>query len=207
MRKLVSPAIVCALCLIASVAFGQQIDFGLGFSGVKSPTISTASSDHLPANMGSGTWISAGGSALIKKHFGIGAEVAWRAKQNLYPQGTGGVFFGYQPYRPIFYDFNAVYGAQFGKSAGADLMAGFGGANIRWYTAQYSCDFTGCYNYQSENHLLGHFGGRLKLYPTKGSIFIAPEAHLYMIRNNSRFSSGYVTRFGIMLGYTFRPGE
>lgn len=206
-RKLISTAIVFAVCLMGSAAFGQQIDAGLGFSGAVAPTLSAPTSDHSPANLGSGTWISVGGNALFKKHFGVGAEVAWRASQNLYPVGTGGTFFGFQPYRPIFYDFNAVYGTQFSKAAGADLMAGIGGAAIRFYTPFFTCDFSGCFNYQTDNHFLGHFGGRLKLYPTKGSIFIAPEAHLYLINGANKFSSNRVTRFGIAIGYTFRPGE
>ncbi len=196
-------------------AAAQQIDFGLGFSGATQPTVSATGLGETPVNMGTGTWISLGANFLIKKHLGFGGEAAWRAKQNQFLNTIPNVGTFLQPFRPILYDFNGVYGAQLGKAAGVDLMAGIGGVSTRYYGV-INCSFSGCVNYQSSNHFLGHFGGRLKLYPTKGNIFVAPEAHLYLIHNNVDVNnqlgliarhSNYLTRFGIMFGYTFRPSE
>jgi hypothetical protein len=148
------------------------------------------------------------GTVLVNKHIGFGAEVTWRARQSVYPvRDQTGAVVDIRPFRPIFYDFNAVFGTQPSKSVGFDAMAGFGVASTRFYTQFFTCTSFGCSNYNSTNHLMGHFAGRLKFYPTKGSIFVAPEVHLYTIRNNAEFSSGVVTRFGIALGYTFRPSE
>ena len=54
----------------------------------------------------------------------------------------------------------------------------------------------------SSNHLLGHFGGGIKIY-VHGNFFVRPEANFYLIRNNYEFSAGYGTRVGASIGYTF----
>ncbi len=53
---------------------------------------------------------------------------------------------------------------------------------------------------------MGHVGGGVRLFVTK-SIFIRPEAHLYIVHNNVEFSGSRVTRFGASIGYAFRNKE
>jgi hypothetical protein len=145
--------------------------------------------------MGGGTYLSFSGDYTPWKQFGFGGEIAWRASQNLY--------LGYQPYRPIFYNFNAVYAPKFNSHAGAELLAGIGAESLRFYTNYYTCNYiSGCTNYTSSNHFMGVFGGGLKLYP-KGGFFIRPEVRVYLIHNNYEFNSGHAIRPGVSIGYTF----
>lgn len=201
MRK-VSAVIVgmfSLLFLLSSTAAAQQIDAALGFGTVTAPSAEQAGATFTPQTIGGGTFMTVSADVLPWKGFGFGGEVAWRAKQNLYG--------GYQPFRPIFFDFGAVYAPQLGsKRVAADLQAGIGVQSARFYTPTYNCSFTGCTNYVSSNHFMGHFGAGLRLYATE-RFFIRPEAHVYLVKNNFEFSGSRSSRFGVSIGYTFRPSE
>ena len=81
-------------------------------------------------------------------------------------------------------------------------MAGIGGETTRFYLPFFTCGvISGCTNFTSSTHFMGHFGGALRLYVFR-HMFIGPEAHLYLIHNNSEFSSGRATRFGVSIGYS-----
>ncbi len=49
---------------------------------------------------------------------------------------------------------------------------------------------------------MGDFGGGIRFYVWH-SVFVRPEARLYLINNNVEFSSGYALRYGISIGYSF----
>jgi hypothetical protein len=131
---------------------------------------------------------------LLRHRFGVQGEMSWRASRNLYQ--------GYEPFRPIFYDINGIWAPRLGKRLGAEVMAGIGAESARFYPGSYTCNFFTCTNYVSTNHFLGHFGGGVKFY-VWGNLFVRPEAHLYLIRNNREFSSGRAQRFGASIGYSF----
>lgn len=194
-KKLPLLATICLLFFVALSAQAQQFDLAFGGGGLLAPSASAASSTHLPQTQAGGTYLAVSGDVLIKNHFGVSGEMAWRASQNVYG--------GFQPYRPLLWDFNAIYAPRKGR-IGGDLMAGIGAETIRFYQPFFSCGFTGCTNYVSSNHFLGHFGAGLRLYPV-GNFFIRPEAHVYLIHNNFEFSSNYATRVGVSIGYTFGP--
>lgn len=194
MRKLILVPFFCLL--IAAISQGQQIDAAFGVSTITSPSVTNVPDTFTPQSISGGAYPTLSANVIFLRNFGIGGEVSWRAKQDVY--------FGFQPYRPIFYDFNAVYAPNFGKRAGADLMAGIGAESLRFYQPYYTCGFTGCTNYSSSNHFLGHFGGGLRLY-VRGNVFVRPEAHIYLVHNNFEFNSGKIGRFGMSIGYTFRP--
>lgn len=206
LRKLSFFAAICTVLLMVSAAHAQRFDVAFGASTVmaKGTTGSLVTGD-LAQTIGGGTFLNFGGTLLLKKNFGFGGEVAWRAKQNLYG--------GYQPFRPIFYDFNGVYAPMIGKHAGVDLMAGIGAETARFYTPTFTCGFTGCTNYVSQTHFMGHFGGGVRLY-VSGHFFVRPEAHLYLVHNNVLssssnlpFSSNYATRVGVSIGYSLGGAE
>lgn len=185
--------------ILAGDAAAQQIDAALGFGTVTAPSASSAGPTFQPQSIGGGTFINAGADVLPWHGFGFGGEVAWRATQNLYG--------GFQPFRPIFFDFGAVYAPQLGsKRVAGDLQAGIGVQSARFYTPTFNCSFSGCTNYVSSNHFMGHFGAGLRLYATE-HFFVRPEAHVYLVRNNFEFSGSHATRFGVSIGYTFRPAE
>jgi len=191
-------AAFCLILLSGSAAFAQQFDlaFGVGTVIGQSASDGLTNPDHTPQSIGGGGYPAFSGDFLfIKKYFGVGGEVAWRAHQNV------DIFFN--PYRPILYDFNAVYGPPLGKKVQADLQGGIGLESLRFYQPFFTCSFTGCTNFQSSNHFLVHVGGGLRFYVTN-SIFIRPEAHFYFVHNNFEFSGPRVNRYGVSIGYSLK---
>lgn len=180
---------------LLGTANAQQIDAAFGFNAVHATSAANASSSYSPQSIGGGLTPSFSADFLLTHHFGAGAEFSWRGSKSDYQASTFNI-----PYRPFFYDFNAVWAPPVTKYITPELMAGIGAENIRFYVAP-SCGIN-CQNYSTSNHFLGHFGGGVRLY-VRGNFFVRPEAHWYLIRNNHDFSSPYATRFGASVGYTF----
>ena len=180
-----------------AVAQAPQFDMGFGFGTVIGQPASNAigSVDHFPQSIGGGGYPVFSGDFIFKGAFGVGGEVAWRAHQNVDP------FF--QPYRPIFTDFNGVYAPNLGKKAQAELQGGIGWETIRFYQPFFTCSTFGCQDFVSSNHFLGHVGGGIRIYVTS-SVFLRPEAHFYFIHNNVEFSGPRASRYGVTLGYSFK---
>lgn len=172
----------------------QQLDVGFGTRTVTVPSSST-STDTFAPQIGGGAYPTFSADYLFVHNVGVGGEVSWRASRDLY--------LGYQPYRPIFYDFNGVWAPSLGKHAQAELMGGIGAQSTRFYQSYYSCGFAGCTDYTSSNHFMGHFGGGVRLY-VHGPIFIRPEAHLYLVHNNVEFSGSREASFGLSIGFSSR---
>ena len=164
LRKLTLPSIFCFFVLLNLPAYSQQFDAAFGVGTVTAPAgKADATGTFFPSNRG-GLYPSFSADVLIKHHLGVQGEVAWRASQNLYG--------GYQPYRTILYDFNGIYAPQLGKKVAAELMAGLGGEDLRFYTGVYTCNFVSCTNYVSSNHFAGHFGGGVRFYVGTICLFV-----------------------------------
>jgi hypothetical protein len=174
-------------------AFGQQFDAAFGVSTTKSAAASTSSGLSFPSD-GGGAYPGFSGDLLFHGRLGAEGEVDWRASQGLYG--------GYQPYRPVFYAINGIYVPRITKNLSAELLAGIGGESVRFYGYTSCSSFFGCTTYSSSNHFMGDFGGGIRAYIWH-SLFIRPEARVYLIHNNAEFSSGTVARFGASLGYSF----
>jgi hypothetical protein len=178
--------------LLGRPAQAQQFDLSAGLSGLTGP-----SSTDLQT-IGGGAYPTFGLDFLFFHNLGVGFNAAFRAKQNLYQ--------GQLPFRPFFYDVDAVYAPPLGKRAQLELSAGIGAESLRFYTPSFQCSFTGCTNFVSSNHFLGQFGAAIRLYVTP-RIFIRPEAHLYEVHNNIEFPGSRATRFGVSIGYSFKNQE
>jgi hypothetical protein len=181
----------------------QQIDFAVGAGTLLSAKYTSSSQGYLPATEKGGNYPSVSADVLLKKHFGLSGEFAFRARQGLYN--------GYQGFRPVLYDVNALYAPRLGEKTTADLMAGIGGERAIFYNRFATCGSTyvstyvsGCTVYISSNHFLGHIGAGVRYYFWH-NFFVRPEAHLYFIHHNFEFNSNYVGRLGVSLGYTFSP--
>jgi hypothetical protein len=184
-----------ALCLMAPTAQAQvQLDAAFGVSGIKGTSAVDASGNFFPQDVGGGAFPTFSGDFLLFKHFGIGGEVSWRATRNLSQ--------GFLPFRPIFYDFGAVFAPPLGKHAAAEFTTGIGGESIRFYQGFLTCNFFSCTNFTSSNHLLWEVGGGLRLYAWH-NVFVRPEARFYLVRHNLEFSSNHATRLGVSVGYSF----
>ena len=203
MRKLSLFITLVTMLLLAAGLQAQEFDAAFGFGTVKAPAASTNSSGSFPSLSG-GLYPSFSANVLFWHHLGIGGNVAWRARQAPY-YGTNASSFVFLPYRPIFYDFNAVYGRTFQKKFGADVMAGIGGEDLRFYTPYYNCSAFSCTNYQSSNHFAFHVGGDIRYY-VWGHMFVRPEVHYYVVHNNVEFNNVNASRFAVSIGYSFLPG-
>jgi hypothetical protein len=197
LKKLRLAVCLCVPLFLGVAAQGQQLDIAFG-AGTVSSAESTFSASSFEQSLRGGTYLAFSGDALIKGNFGVQGEVAWRASQSRYQ--------GVLPYRPLFWDFNAIYAPRFNKYVGAEAMAGIGAESIRFYTGPNYSYFGGYTNYTATSHFMGDFGGGLKLYPA-GNFFVRPEVRLYLVNNNEFFSSGRVVRYGMSIGYTFGGKE
>ena len=197
MRKLSLMVVLVLPFLMHSTIRAQEFDAAFGVGTLTAPSASNASGNHAPVSESGGAYPVFSADLLLKRQFGVSGELAWRASRNLYA--------GFQPYRPLLYDFNGIYAPKLGKHAGAELMAGIGWESLRFYQPFLTCGAITCTNFVSSNHFMGHFGGGFRYY-VHGHFFVRPEAHLYLVRNNVEFSSPMATRFGVSLGYTFAPG-
>jgi hypothetical protein len=194
LKKLTLFASFLVFCLFETTVHGQQVDAAFGVGSLSSAAGKTSGGFFFPTT-GGGAYPTFSADFLLHHRFGVEGEISWRASQNLYG--------GFQPYRPIFYAFNALWAPRLAKPITAELMAGIGGENLRFYTPTVQCSsFTGCTNYVSSNHFMGDFGGGIRAYFWRDA-FIRPEVRLYLIHNNAEFSSGYAARYGVSLGYSF----
>ena len=180
-------------CSIAVSAFGQQLDIAFGVSTTSSSAPTTNNGLFFPSDHG-GAYPGFSADFLVYHRLGIEGELYWRASQALYG--------GYQPYRPVFYAFNALWAPRLTKNLTAEILGGIGGQDLRFYGFVNCSAFFGCTNYSSSNHFMGDFGGGIRAYIWH-NVFIRPEVRLYLINNNAEFSSDHVLRYGGSLGYTF----
>lgn len=188
--------VIFSIAALLGAGHAQQMDAAFGFGTIHATSASQASSSYTPQSIGGGLTPSISADFLLRHNFGINGELSWRASRNEYviPLTTQTI-----PFRPFFYDFNAIWVPRVTERFSPEVMAGIGGENTRFYVAQ-SCG-SGCQNYATSNHFLGHVGGGLRFYVTR-NLFVRPEAHLYLVHNNNEFSSPYATRFGASIGYT-----
>lgn len=187
-------ACLAALVWSSAAAAQQQIDVAFGVNTTTAPGASEADDSHTPQSLTGGAYPSFSADVLFYKNLGFQGEFAWKASR--------GVWQGVQPYRPFFYDFNAIYVPKLANRTYLELMAGLGSEATRYYQPFQTCDFYTCKNYVTINHFMGHFGVGMKVYATR-NLFVRPEAHLYLVNDNQEFSSGRAVRYGVSVGYTF----
>ena len=186
--------------LCASPAQAQQFDVDIGGGTLLSKAYNTSSLTAVNGSEKGGTYLNIGLDVIpFKRRLGFAFETAWRASQ-------GKTIYG-QPYRPILYDFNAMYQPTLGKKAGLDLWAGIGAQSTRFYTAlPTSCSyFSGCTYYLSSNHFMEHLGAGIRYYVWH-HVFFRPEIHYYHVNNNTNdFSSDNLFRVGASIGFSIGP--
>lgn len=193
---------VSALFLTATFAHAQDFDAAVGGSTLFSTKNPTASLAFLPPPERGGVYPNASIERTFKNHFGYNAEFVFRYKRELYN--------GYQPVRPMLYDFNGVYVSRLngifpGRIAKRTRIAftgGVGGETVLFYTQYGNCSFSACAASVNANHFLVHAGAEIR-YMLYHRLFIRPEANLYHIFDNSEFHSDNVLRLGASIGLNF----
>ncbi len=191
-----------AVFLVPTFAQAQQFDVAVGggtLFSTKNPTASLAFEP--PAEKG-GVYPNVSIERTFKNHFGYSAELAFRYHRDLYN--------GYQPVRPIFYDFNGVYvsrlngifPARVAKKTRIDFTGGVGGESLLFYTQYGNCNYSACAASVNSNHFMVHAGAEVR-YMLWHRLFIRPEANLYHVFDNYEFHSDNVLRLGASFGVTF----
>jgi len=193
LKKLIFIAITVGFCLLAASAFGQGFDAAFGVGSIDSAKAVTTNGLTFPSLRG-GLYPGFSADLLIHRRIGFEGELFWKGSQGLY--GVN------QPYRPIFYNFNAIWAPRISKNFTAEVLGGIGGEDLRFYGILNFSQLAGYTNYTSSNHFMGDVGAGLRAYFWHDA-FIRPEMRLYLINNNVEFSSGRVLRYGVSLGYSF----
>lgn len=146
-----------------------------------------------------GTFGKAGADIMLTPHLGVGAETDFRFSQGSYAGLT---------YRPVFYDFNAIWIPTFRfKRVVPELQAGLGGANLKFYYPQSYCDaFAGCSSsnsfIESSNHLQVHLEAGIRFYVTP-HIFVRPQIDAHYVNNFFQFGDNWVPEYGASIGWSF----
>jgi hypothetical protein len=192
-----------AVAAFSNFAQAQKVDVAFGVSTVIAPSASSCSGDcQVPQSLGGGAFPGFSGDVIFWHNLGLGGEVNWRGSQ-----GSG--YYASQlgvNYRPLFYNFNAVYSPKIASHAYLELVAGIGAMSTRLYECD-DCGIAGGSSLvASSSHFDGDFGGGLKLY-VKHGFFVRPEARFYLINNDTNFAGNHAARVGASIGYTFGGGH
>jgi hypothetical protein len=194
LKKLSLFVIAIASLTYATNGLAQGLDVAFGVSSLVSAktVFNTSTGLYYPSERG-GAYPGFSADFLMHKNMGIEGELFWRATQGIY---------GQQPYRPILWNFNAIWAPRIDKHLAGELLAGIGATDTRFYGLISYSPFSGYTNYVSSTHFDGDLGAGLRAYFWHGA-FLRPEIRLYLINNNVEFSSDKVVRYGVSLGYSF----
>jgi hypothetical protein len=194
LRKFALLTSACTVLLFSALAPAQQIDLAAGYNTLLASKYNTSLQTFQPSSEKGGGYPSVSADVILKDRWGFNIETSWRTKQASYS-------YGYEKYRPILSDVNALYRMPVNKKIDVDLMAGIGIASNR-FNLLASCAIPGCINYTNSNHFMDDLGVGVRYY-VKRKLFIRPELHYYHIQNNFEFNSDNLIRVGASIGYTF----
>jgi hypothetical protein len=140
---------------------------------------------------------------MLTPHFGIGGESDFGFSQRDYA-GLN--------YRPVFYDFNAIYTpVRTLKRIVPQFQAGLGAVSLKFYYPQQYCDaFAGCSTnstyLESSNHFQLHLAGGVRFYATH-HLFIQPQIDAHYVNNFFQFGSNWVPQYSASVGWSFGSRE
>jgi hypothetical protein len=146
-----------------------------------------------------GFFLGLGGDLMLRKHYGVGAEI------NLQPGQSN---YGPLQYRQTFYDFNGIYAPINQKRAVLQLQGGIGGARTSFSFTQNACVGTAVCSSQnqpvgSSSHFQVHVGVGVQVFVTE-HIFIRPQFDLHYVPGlTQQFGSNLVPAGTVWLGYNF----
>jgi len=189
------------VALFASFAHAQQIDIAAGMSTTLSSGYSGSGQIYAPAAEKGGGFPSVSVGYLFGNLFGQKDRLGFNGEFTI--RGTEGLYNGYQKYRPAFYDANLVFAPLVRPRIRAEVMGGVGAQSVIFYNKFGTCNPTysgGCTTYISSNHFMVHAGVGVRYYAWH-NFFVRPEAHLYIVPNNTQFHSDFVGRVGVSIGY------
>jgi len=194
-----------AMAAFSNFAHAQKMDIGFGAGTTLAPDASFVSGVESAPSLKGGTFLGVNGDVLFWHNLGFGAEVFWRAGSTNCAVALCGADSGVT-YRPVLYNFNAVYSPKLASHAYLELVGGIGALDTHYSACTgvgVSCG--GSQLISSSNHFDVDLGGGIKLYPSHSGFFIRPEARFYWVNNGTAdYSSNHASRVGATIGYTFR---
>ena len=200
-RKAICVSIGLFLATQLSMAQSANVYGGVGTaidssSNQSIDTFSTGSPFTTPKL--NGTFANVGASILFTKHYGIGADVSWRASKGAY----AGLL-----YRPLFYNFDGVWEPVSTKHFEPEIHAGIGGMRLGYSFSQTQCDaFGGCSTssqpVENSNHFQLHAAAAARLYVTD-HVFVRPGIDFHYVPNLFQFGSNSVPEYTLGVGYSF----
>ena len=208
MSKLIRSTLPIVFAMFIGATFAQaqsglDVYFGAGTatdssSGQRIDTFGTGTPFTTPSM--AGTFGKVGADYMLKPWIGVGAETDFRFSQGAYAGLS---------YRPLFYDFNAIWTptAHKLKRVVPELQAGIGGTHISFYQNASFCDaFAGCSSsnqfVESSNHFQTHLEAGVRLYATQ-HLFIRPQVDAHYVNNFFQFGSNWVPEYGGSIGWSF----
>ena len=198
-----------AICVSIGLFIGAQLSmaqsvnayFGVGTaidssSNQKIDTFATGSPFTTP-KLG-GAFPDIGASVMFTKHFGVGADVSWRASKAAY----AGLL-----ERPLFYNFDGVWQPVETRHFVPEIHAGIGGMKLGYSYSQTGCDpFGGCststQSVESSSHFQAHFAAAARFYVTD-HVFIRPAVDGHYVANLFQYGRGLLPEYSIGIGYSF----
>jgi hypothetical protein len=218
------PLLFMLPCCISLASAQSQFDLNIGGGGIFDKASSTQVDQALlPCTVGDlnppcvstpslkGFVLGFGGDLMLKKKFGIGAEVAFQPAKETYvnlnasaaSEGLNSLSF---QSRMTLFDVNGIYQPVSTKKVQLKLIGGIGGANLKFYEAGSSSSVLGNQNesqyVQSANHLNVHGGIGVDIFVTD-HIFIRPEFDIHYVPNLSQFGSNIVLQGMAWVGYSW----
>lgn len=153
-----------------------------------------------------------GGSLMLWKRFGVGAEVSFQPAQQTYANFQQQVVSQQIPgfslnSRMVLYDFDGIFQPVKTKKVALQLRGGIGGANLRFYENQTQTDVlagTSNFNqfFESSNHFQVHGAVGVQVYLTD-HIFVRPEFAVHYVVNLGQYGRNLITQQTVWLGYSF----
>jgi outer membrane protein W len=218
------PLLFVLSCGIPLASAQSAFDLNVGFGAIHDKANSTQvdqqlnnciTNDPAPPCVStpalSGFALGVGGDLMLKKHFGIGAEVALQpAKQtyvdlNASAAASGLTSLAIQS-RMTLFDVNGIYQPISTKKAALKIQGGIGGANLKFYEAAASSSVLGNQNQsqyaQSANHFNVHGGVGVDIFVTD-HIYIRPQFDIHYVPNLTQFGSNVVIGGMVWVGYSF----
>src|SRR5208282_5377835 len=104
-------------------AHAQKMDIGFGAGTTLAPDASFVSGVESAPSLKGGTFLGVNGDVLFWHNLGFGAEVFWRAGSTNCAVALCGADSGVT-YRPVLYNFNAVYSPKLASHAYLELVGG-----------------------------------------------------------------------------------
>lgn len=194
---------LCAGSTLALAQTGADVFFGYGTAIAPSSNQSIdtfgTGNPYTTPRLG-GSFGKVGADFMFTPNFGVGAETDFRFTQAAYA-GLN--------YRPLFYDFNAIWApaGHRSKRVFPELQAGVGGMRMSFYYPTSYCDqFAGCSTsnqfVESSNHFQFHMEAGIRFYLTP-HLFFRPEVDAHYVNNLFQFGSNWVPEYGASVGWSF----